>query len=416
MSALFCSLFEKYQNWKTIDYMNLVYENSRACTLEPLLEQAFILALTKQNYSEQEINTIITTISQTGSLQTSHHTALTHGPTFSTIDALSLCALPINTPYIIGANAGVAFSNPAWSGALCFQSTSFESLLLQNNAVYTKQRKAQQERENHGETEKRINFLTGKERDQLVYGTKINKEHIGVWQALLPDVQNLLIPPSEASLFSVWATKNAAKIQSLFFQRPVFIFDINLVVTQYLILALQDKNHFLYSLFFDATKQAALKQQLGFEPFSFLLNEEYKKKRRITIAHWDKFTLKTNEANLDKEEMLTRLQNNELCPGLFLIFFILCFYNKINTFGSFLQINYMNEYREKLKGLPDLDLDLNEKLFLTTGRLPQANEEALYPLDKLIQKENFDFTSFTNLYIKDIWNPIKQRIQKNKQK
>ncbi|KAK3604164.1 hypothetical protein CHS0354_001971 [Potamilus streckersoni] len=116
-------------------------------------------------------------------LQTAHHLTPTLGPVFNTVDIISLQSLPQEAIYPAAVCSGVAYSNSARSGALCFEYAAWEDILMPG-AVLHSAVKSQREREAHGDPEKRISLIPSRLRDGLLYGSLITEQTFSVVSAM----------------------------------------------------------------------------------------------------------------------------------------------------------------------------------------------------------------------------------------
>ncbi len=103
-----------------------------------------------------------------------------------------------------------------------------------------------------------------------------------------------------------------------------------------------------------------------------------------------------------------------MCPGLFIVFFVLRFLNGIRCLGSFNQIEYLEEFRRTWQSLDlewNMDLEPDNMHMLTTGRI-KIDGKPIWPLDLFFKGERIPVRSFQTTRLGDFWQPIVEELSK----
>jgi len=384
--------------------------------IEPELLTAFSQELATMGIEPTLIQTAQKQIQKTPVLQTSHHITPTHGPTFLALDLISLSGLEPSQLYLIGANSGVAFSNSAWSGALSYGSLPLAHLCQPESAAYRQALKADRERLAHGDTDHRLSLIPSRQRDQLLFGTRLSEYQIDLSHQFSDGLQNLLPQMTANQPFSHWAALTAAQIQNrVFSDRQCLIFDLNRVISRYLVNILTNQpDHPCGILLSNAKKSLEIRSTFD-DPAMFLGSYQGKKSTKVDPLFWKGQGLessKTGYREVSRQDLIRQLEDETLCPGLFLLFFILRFLNGIRCLGSFSQIKYLERFRQGWQTVQvdwDLDLEPDVRDSLTTGRLFQ-NGCAVWPLDLALNQQPLFVEGFSDLEMGVFWKPIVKQL------
>ena len=330
-------------------------------------------------------------------IQTSHHLTPTHGPTFSTIDLISLAGLPENQLYLIGAASGVSFSNTAWSGALSYGDLELETL-LQPGPWKTQAQQAAVERAAHGEMEQRLSLIGARWRDQLVYGSPLPEDLNLRLAQLQPAVKELMAPPRLGERYSHWAARNAARLQEkLFNGAKLVIFDLNRLAGLFLAKRIEDKDPFFLEL---------LQGEWQDPDFNFLVGYPGKKSNKLLLARWNGLGLYSERQGLEPlspEALAQAIKDGRVCPGTWISFLILRFYLGLECLGSFNQIDYLDTWRQRLQSSPlKAELHLGPSPGLTTGRW-HSPQGLIWPLDWALRSQTLEPKALSTLTMGELW-------------
>ncbi|MBT4286204.1 MAG: hypothetical protein HOD92_02620 [Deltaproteobacteria bacterium] len=405
------TVFSKYQD------MPLKEFSSRLFDKKPVeIESELLNALKKEwqalGWCSNDILKASQQLMEVPVIQTAHHVTPTNGPTFLTLDLMSLCGLNSNLYYLVGANSGVAFSNSAWTGSLSYENLRLQDLLEKNSATYQQVIKSNRERESHGNTEHRYSLIPARQRDQLSYGVEISEGIFNKYSNLNLKLRKQLPQMERRKLYNRWALKSCEKIQKFVFnQENILYFDINQVITNYLIQILEkeDSTHPVFQVFFGDKTDSIWKVFNEFP--AFLGTYSGKKSYKVEQLYWKKSGLvgkKTNYSDLNPECLLKLLKQTKICPAVFITFFILKYVNGISCLGSFNQIEYLENIRQKLLDYsPNWQLHLVAETdnMLTTGRVFNDGEP-YWPLDMFLKKRTINPQDFSNDPMIKFWQPI----------
>ena len=384
--------------------------------IEPELITAFDQELASMGYEPSFIRVILKQLKDIPVLQTSHHITPTHGPTFLAIDLICFSGLQPSQLYLIGANSGVAFSNSAWSGALSYGSLSLEDLLRPDSTAYHRALKADKDRSTHGDPDRRISLIPSRQRDQLLFGQDLTSYQTELYNQFSDGLQNLMPRMEIAQPFSQWSALAATQTQNQVFKnRKSVIFDINRVISRYLVnILLNQPDHPCSVLLSNAKKSSEILSAFETPPM-FLGSYQSKKSDKVNPLFWKGQGLdglKTRYEEIRRQELIRQLEEHILCPGLFLLFFILRFLNGIRCLGSFSQIRYLERFRQSWEALRtgwDLELEPDFRSSLTTGRLFQ-NGCATWPMDLAINQQSLAVEDFSDVEMGYFWKPIVKQL------
>ena len=404
-------VFRRFWETPLEEYAARLY-NKPASPIEPELVSAFEEEWREAGLTESQTEGASRLLRTNPVIQTSHHITPTNGPRFSTIDLICLSGLSPSDCYLVGAYSGVAFSNPAWSGALSYGGLLISDILEKPSPAYSQTLRAAKERREHGKNEHRISLIPSRQRDQLLYGTKITPHQTNLYPSFTPKLQTILPQFQENTLYSHWAAKVCATLQNHTFARNnIAVFDMNQAIKRYLLKILEsDGDHFIKRLFFDKNASERIWRAFGF-PAPFLGCYRGKKSNKIERLFWQDNRLVGHRSHyrVDTTDDLCRLIREEpVCPGLFVVFLVLKFLNGIRCLGSFNQIEYMEEYRRIWHSLDlkqRLDVDPDTMHTLTTGQI-MVGGESVWPLDYFVKEKRLSVSDFGSWPMKRFWEPI----------
>ncbi len=410
-----CDVFLQYWDTNLKDYATSLYNIDSGC-LENVLKQSITEELEIAGYDTLIIKKAMKQLEQTPVLQTAHHITPTNGPSMLAFDLISLSGLKEDQIYLVGANSGVAFSNSAWSGSLSFGLIPISDLLQSESVVYKKECKSAINRKDHGDTDNRISLFPSRQRDQLVFNNKISDFQLSLYDQFTDRLKSILPPMNLGEEYSHWAAKSCAEIQKRVLNRQqIIIFDINRVIIRYLIKVLsQDEHHPINKVLFSGS-QCSKVQAVFKEPSMFLTSYKGKKSFKVDGLHWHKNGLiskKTGVHPFSRQELIQALEEEKLCPGLFLVFMIVRFLNGIRCLGSFNQIGYLEEFRRNWEELDfdwGMQLEPDFKQMLTTGRM-NFEGKTFWPLDMALDELSLDIKDYTNVKMNRFWEPIVRQL------
>ena len=237
-------VFRQYWETPLREYAEQLF-CKEAFPIESELIAAFEEEWKETGFLEDQIETASRQLQNTNVVQTSHHITPTSGPAFTSIDVISLSGLSSSDYYLVGAASGVAFSNPLWSGALSYGDLAISQLLEKPSSAYYQAHRAEKERYKHGKCERRISLIPSKQRDQLIYGTKLTKFQTDLFSSFSTKLKAILPKFRKDEMYSRWAAKICANIQNPIFDTDrILIFDLNQVIKRYLLKILEnDRDH-----------------------------------------------------------------------------------------------------------------------------------------------------------------------------
>ncbi|MBU2514607.1 hypothetical protein KJ966_25055 [bacterium] len=405
------------EHWQTpLDqYTALLYDKDRV-SIEPELRDAFCSEWECYGKNKKETEQLLDELESTPVLQTSHHVTPTNGPTFLAYDLISLAGLRENKTYMVAANSGVAFSNPAWSGALSYGQLSLDWLLLKNTNAYRQAEKSARDRSKDGQADNRISLIPAKMRDQLVFGTRISDFQVSLFNQFAAGLKEISIPMVTDQVYSIWASGFCSRVQSAIFQgKHILYFDVNRVISRYIVHILQSRTkHPLLEILFSDRINKKINEKFE-NPVFFQGNWEGKKSFKVDGLRWQFSRLigeKSGIRELGRQQLIEELQQETLCPGIFLQFFILRFLNGICCLGSFNQIEYMESYRRGWSDLKtgwQLFTDPDYRETLTTGRLINKGK-AVWPLDLALKGDTINLQQYLKMEMSYFWEPIVKQI------
>lgn len=412
-------VFSQNQHVPLNEYSSRLFDTEKG-EIEPELLQAFKKEWQSSGWCQTDITKASAQLEKYPVIQTSHHITPTNGPTFLTLDMICLCGLAPDLHYLVGANSGVAFSNSAWSGALSYQTIPLAQLLLEGSQAYHQAVKSNQERVCHGNNENRYSLIPARQRDQLSYGVKITENIYNKYAQLNAELKNRLPKMEIGKQYNRWAVKTCEQIQKTILNQPnIFYFDINQVITNYLIKIIEkeDIHHPVFQVFFG---KIADEFWTAFKKYpAFMGSYSGKKSYKVDQLYWEKQGLigkKTTYPINKPEDLLALFQGKEICPAVLITFFILKFINRIRCLGSFNQIEYLENIKSTLLDFPsgwNLDLNHAAESMLTTGRIFKF-DKPYWPLDLFLDKASIDVQAFAEYPMIKFWQPIIDQLnQKN---
>lgn len=410
-NPILAETFKSHWDTPLKEYSRLLWEKGNSPGPDPVFLKHLKLQLRSGISNSSIVEEIISSFAKNPVLQTSHHITPTNGPGFLSLDMMALAGKPEKEWYLVGANSGVAFSNVAWSGALSFSNLSISQILKEGSPSYIKAEKAAAERREHGDSESRISLIPAKLRDALVFGNGIPDATLQIFNDLTPEAESLLAPFQKEDLFSKWAAANCGAIQKQILQNErMHYLDINQLAAGYLADILRNHpEHPVYRILFNQELVTRILETFE-NPAFFLSSRKGKKSWKVESNYCDgKSLIKSgSKEEYSPEQLAEQLENQALCPGIFLLFFILRFVNGIRCMGSYRQVEYLEDYRLKWQALNlplTLDLEPERVLTLTAGRYFE-NGEKIYPLDLALTGRTLNLDEIASRKTGYFWKPV----------
>ncbi|MCB9809236.1 hypothetical protein H6776_02445 [Candidatus Nomurabacteria bacterium] len=363
------------------EYSQLIFQYRPVTeTIEEELAEAFLYEFQRQGLGEQEAGDCLRQLIQQRSLQCAHHVGLVHSPRMLCIDWLTSQGLKDNEWYMVGAFSGVPFSNSSRPGRMTF-----------------------------GNAE--INFVPKTYQDALVFSAMIPEKTLKLWDTLPIELRDTLPHPSIGASFSHWALSIMTEISKKILEREKIIyFDINHVVTRYLIHILKKNNaeHPLVRMLLDTHIQKTIIDSLGEELHFFYSpydKGKYQKQESLYVDGMG-FQGEYNYYACNREQLIQALESNQLCPATFLTFTVLACLNQFQCFGSFSQVEYLTRFRLTWEQLGFLQPYRPEKTptdTLTTAMFPTDRD--ILPLDIFLSDKQIpgDKNDILGKYYATIW-------------
>ena len=384
-------------------YAAQCYDYKKKDSFDEVFLESFAEEL-KQVGEQENIAEILNQFQQRPVLQTAHHIAPTNGPTFSAIDLISLAGLEDNF-YLVGAFGGVVFSNPAFTGSLCYQNLSLSDLIKKDHSFYKILETEYRDRnlDVNGNLEKQIRLISSHYKDDLIYGSDFTKYRLFLWNSFTPLILKHFPKPLERDSSTDWSLKCCQNIQRKIFQKKEIVyFDLCRLVKNYLQKKLLEKENLLKKILILLVKNNIIDIPL------FYNRKKNKKYWKIQPLNLQDLGIAEKIKDGDFGEFSKLLENN--CPSIFLVFLVITFSLGIKTLGSFYQILYLPQYENLLKKIYKKDkgsIFLNnqwEKAFIS-GKIT-TKKGFFYPLDAIATTQYIDIKSFQNQPIKSFWEPL----------
>jgi len=335
--------------------------HSPTSNIEDILLQAFEQELRETNYSNTHIQTILSDLEKHRIIQTSAHTEIVPPSRRTCIDWITSQGIPDHRPYIIGAFSGVPFSNKSRPGRIIY-----------NEATY--------------------NFIPKTHQDALVFSTDVLEKTHDTYTLLPVELQSILPKPKSGEHFARWAAQCSSNVMSKILNRDVVSLDLNAVITNYIIDALDNTEHLVTQILCDPQITKKIHATLGDNLHFFYTPYEtskYHKQENLYYLDGYGFAGSHEKYPHDPATLQQELRNRKLCPATFLTFFILTFMNNFACIGSFVQIEYLHNFKEQLERSSIFNADIQKKIsdaplnHMITGMFP--SKPNLHALD-FVQK------------------------------
>ena len=195
----------------------------------------------------------------------------------------------------------------------------------------------------------------------------------------------------------------------------LLFFDINRVVKRYLVQILnKEEDHPIKQLFFKRSIREKIQKAFK-NPIVFLGSYKGKKSYKVDRLHWCEEGLISNRTGLHAstgDELVEGLLADRFCPSVFVVFLILKFLNGIRCLGSFSQLEYLEEFRQRWQELNlawSLFMEPDYDRSLTTGRIEMDSRE-IWPLDLVLTGEVISTKDFADIQMEELWSPILKQL------
>ncbi|MCF7834108.1 MAG: hypothetical protein K9L98_01995 [Candidatus Pacebacteria bacterium] len=374
------------KNWdkKAIDYSKDLNDWHTDIPIEKELKEAFEKELVRTGKSVLKDATLKSLV-QRRVLQTAPHLGVTYSPRMSCVEWLGSLAVPENEYYISAVFSGVPFSNSSRPGRI-------------------------------NRKENSVNLFHSNLQDAIVYRSTIPEKLLDMIKTLPENLKNVLEKAELGASYTKWAMNSCENIERKIFKKEnIVLLDINEITAEYLKNILNKEDHPIHKILFDKNTRDQFTSIFP-EEIMFYVKTTKGKYEVMENAYLkeDSLVSKNFSLSLDsekKEDLIQAITDGKLCPALILVFITVAFINGFKCFGSFIQVEYLSEYKEKLAQLEifkKYDILNIPTANLTTGIIPEMNE---YPAD-LISFEK-DFSPNSEILFGEVIMGIKDILIKN---
>lgn len=326
------------------EYSASLWEYRPQRNMEPALKEALVEEWEAQGLNKKTIESLLKQIEENRTIQTVAHTEITPPPRRFCMDWISTRALPKSQHYIIGAFSGVPFSNKSKPGRITFNKNG-------------------------------VNFIPKTLQNALAYETTIPEKTTTQWENLPEKLKEVFPQPHINQRFSHWAAQCAASSMTTILQHETAYFDINAVVQRYLLKVLPDTTHPMHHILLNPDWMKKILETFGENMhFFYTPYETGKYTKQENLYYLDGYGFKGDHQEFPHEldALMRGLEEKKLCPGTFLVFTALSFLNEFQCFGSFVQVEYLTNFKNMWNELGLLPHDISHVRTdsLTTGMFP----------------------------------------------
>ncbi|MFT5359758.1 MAG: hypothetical protein ACI88L_000218 [Candidatus Paceibacteria bacterium] len=361
-----------------LEYSKTLLSHSPENNIESELMESFKEEMVSRGFSEQLTNRTIQQLKSNRVIQTSPHTSLVPSSRMFCIDWLSTQALQAGDLYIVGSFSGIPFSNSVKPGRI---NTGTKSL----------------------------NFVPKTHQDALVYKSPVFEKSFAEFDLNMKSLQGVVSPAGFES-FSDWACSNSGALHSRALDKEIVYLDINNVIARYILKVIDNQAHPISKLLFDNRYRETFIKHFGEKTHLFYgayKSSKYKKRESLYFDGLD-LSGDYHQIRLSPEELRKKLIDGTLCPATILTFTILSFLNDFKCLGSFMQVEYLSEFKNKWQASGLLgDVSLVKTSNLSTGEFENFTETSLEYLSikpDLLEAENSS--------MKYLWLPMKDQFLK----
>lgn len=385
----FASILQQYGKQSVKEYSSTLYSHVPASKIDVVLMQAFQTHLDSL-YSKKKTEQALRSLQNFPVLQTSTHTTLSEGPTFWATHWLASQGVPQDHLYLIGTFSGIPFSNSAWPGCLNYGAEfSLETIVKSGTKTFDFQQKSQKNR-TQDTSEQRISFISGKLRDAPVFQSQIPQVALERYSDLQPMITQVIPPPKESKTFTEWALHSSHCISKQLIPQVEFLyFDLNEVIKEYLKSICIESQHPLHQFLFHSFSESMWNiVDKEHSLFSSLVEIKNKPKQRQVYVRAKRLQSMQIDEEWTPENLYRLLEENRVCPGVFLTFTSLVPFSGIRCLGSFDQIEYLPQFAKiwEEANLFQNDSQITNYNYLTTGRCIDENGISVFPLDQILGK------------------------------
>lgn len=342
------------ENWNKscIEYSTVLNSYKTAHPLESIFKNAIIVELERLGYGENETEEIVEYLKTHRIIETTPHISPGQKPRYFFINWLASLSLEKRDFFPVAMFSGVPFSNKTRPGRICSK-------------------------------EGDINLISSNMQDTLVYRSKIGEKMIEEIGKLPDNIKKILPEAKLGESYTKWALKSSQEIESRFLKGQPIFFDFNEVASNYILLAIEEKNNPIYKIFFTKENIEAMSRLFSKEVFFYGTKKESKYEEMEVFYLKNGFLEGSSRTITLTPENLKKEIEDGLCPGLPLGFLIFTFLNHFKCFGSFAQTEYLPMYKDDFMKIPCLsEYDIKNspvENLTTTGNFPFLPE--IYPFD-----------------------------------
>lgn len=360
--------------------------------IDPLLRSALTAALMPRT---PDAARIVDAAVRSGAVLTPHHVCPTLGPTIAAVEWIAAAACP--GPLLVLAWSGVAMSNPAASGALCFGRTPLDALLRPGTPEHARQRAAARDRARDGQTEGRIALVTGELRDARVYRCALPERVHAVIDAATPALRRWLPDPLPDEDLPTWSLRTCEGIQRAVHGREdLWMLDLNRVAADWLGAVLQEPSDHPLRRLLEGEAGDRVRERVPDLPWFY--EEGGDARRRRTVPVFGRVP-----------GLADRLATGDLCPGLVPVLGGLRATQRLRLVGGFRQGVYLEDLAAAFAAA-DLPVE-GWPGALVTGRLTDA-EGPIHPLDLVLGTVDRAALPGPDTPMGRLWEPLLPRLMR----
>jgi len=184
------------------------------------------------------------------------------------------------------------------------------------------------------------------------------------------------------------------------------------VIRNYLLIVLKDTSHPIHCILFNKKIRQKVFSNFPQEIPIFTIEVSHKNKIRHRSVVLKNCLLQSQNYHLElsPENLIQELQKGVLCPGLFLVFTVLSFINGLRCFGSFEQVEYLADFKQRWLKIDFLDKEIVNRAnisSLTSGCCLDESGNAIYPIDLLL---GFEWNFPEDITLGELMEPLLPRM------